>query len=59
MMKEFAMATLVAGGACAADAASASLPLTREWDKTFPKPDKVEHAKATVASTMYDMRRAR
>ena len=46
-MKELAMATLVAGGVCAADAASASLPLTTEWDKTFSKSDKVEHAKAT------------
>ena len=46
-MKELAMATLVAGGVCAADATSASLPLTQEWDKTFPKSDKVEHAKVT------------
>ena len=38
-MKELAMATLVAGGVCAADAEA--------WDKTFPKSDKVEHAKAT------------
>ena len=47
MMKELAMATLVAGGVCTADATSASLPLTQEWDKTFPKSDKVEHAKVT------------
>ncbi len=46
-MKELAMATLVAGGVCTADATSASLPLTQEWDKTFPKSDKVEHAKVT------------
>ena len=46
-MKELAMATLVAGGVCVADATSASLPLTQEWDKTFPKSDKVEHAKVT------------
>ena len=46
-MKEIAMATLVAGGVCAADATSASLPLAQEWDKTFPKSDKVEHAKVT------------
>ena len=46
-MKELAMATLVAGGVCTADATSASLPLTQEWDKTFPKSDKVEHAKTT------------
>ena len=70
-MKELAMATLVAGGVCAADATSASrplatadaarasrsgnlmpsaqanLPLTKEWDKVFPKSDKVEHSKAT------------
>ena len=45
MMKELAIAALVAGGVCAADAASASLPLTQEWDKTFPKSDKVEHTK--------------
>jgi predicted acyl esterase len=47
MMKELAMATLVAGGVCTADATDASLPLTREWDKIFPKSDKVEHCKAT------------
>ena len=47
MMKELAMATLVAGGGCTADATSASIPLTQEWDKTFPKSDKVEHAKVT------------
>ena len=46
-MKEIAMATLVAGGVCVADATSASLPLTQVWDKTFPKSDKVEHAKVT------------
>ena len=70
-MKELAMATMVAGGACAADATSASrplatadaacasrsgnlmpsaqanLPLTKEWDKVFPKSNKVEHAKVT------------
>ena len=46
-MKELAMATLVAGGVCTADATSASLPLTQEWDKVFPKSDKVEHAKVT------------
>jgi fermentation-respiration switch protein FrsA (DUF1100 family) len=27
--------------------AAASLPLVQEWDKTFPKSDKVEHSKAT------------
>ena len=47
MLKELAMATLVAGGVCAADTTSTSLPLTQEWDKTFPKSDKVEHAKVT------------
>ena len=36
-MKELAMATLVAGGVCASNAET--------WDKTFPKSDKVEHAK--------------
>ena len=46
-MKEIAMATLVAGGVCTADATSASLPLTQEWDKTFSKSDKVEHSKVT------------
>ena len=70
-MKELAMATLVAGGVCTADATSASRPLatadaacasrsgnlmpsaqanlppTQVWDKTFPKSDKVEHAKVT------------
>ena len=46
-MKELAMATLVGGGVCMADATNASIPLTKEWDKTFPKSDKVEHAKAT------------
>ena len=46
-MKEFAMATLVAGGVCAEDVASASLPLAQGWDKTFPKSEKVDHAKAT------------
>ena len=46
-MKELAIAALVAGGVCAADAASASLPLTQEWDKPFPRSDKVEHAKVT------------
>ena len=33
--------------AIAAAATSAALPLTQEWDKTFPKSDKVEHCKAT------------
>ena len=47
MMKEFAIAAMAAGGVCAADATSASLPLTQEWDKVFPKSDKVEHAKVT------------
>ena len=47
MMKELAMATLVAGGVCTAGAGDAVLPLTREWDKIFPKSDKVEHCKAT------------
>ena len=47
MLKELAIATLVAGVVCTADATSASLPLTQEWDKTFPKSDKVEHAKVT------------
>ena len=47
MMKELAMATLVAGGVCTAGAGDAALPLTREWDKIFPKSDKVEHCKAT------------
>ena len=46
-MKELAIATMVAGGACATDATSASLPLTQEWDKTFAKSDKVEYAKVT------------
>ena len=45
-MKELATAALVAGGACAADAAGAALPLAQEWDKTFSKSDKVEHCKA-------------
>ena len=39
MMKEVAMATLVAGGVCASDAET--------WDRTFPKSDKVEHSKVT------------
>ena len=39
MMKELAIAALAAGGVCAADAEA--------WDKTFPKSDKVEHAKVT------------
>ena len=47
MMKELAMATMVAGGVCTAGAGDAVLPLTREWDKIFPKSDKVEHCKAT------------
>ena len=47
MLKELAIAALATGGVCAADATSASLPLTKEWDKTFPKSDKVEHCKAT------------
>ena len=46
-----------------------NLTLTKEWDKTFPKSDKVDHSKvmfvnrygitlaATLASTMYDMSR--
>ena len=34
------MATTIAANA-------AELKLTQEWDKTFPKSDKVEHAKAT------------
>ena len=46
-MKELAMATLVAGGGCTADATGASIPLTQEWDKTFPNSDKLEHAKVT------------
>ena len=46
-MKELAMATLVAGGVCTASAGDAALPLTREWDKIFPKSGKVEHSKAT------------
>ena len=46
-MKELAIAALAAGGVCVADATSASLPLTQEWDKTFPRSDKVEHAKVT------------
>ena len=46
-MKELAMATLVAGGVCTASAGDAVLPLTREWDKIFPKSGKVEHCKAT------------
>ena len=36
-----------APAAPAAAPAAASLPLVREWDKTFPKSDKVEHSKAT------------
>ena len=47
MMKELAMATMVAGGVCTAGAVDATLTLTREWDKIFPKSDKVEHCKAT------------
>ncbi|MBE6383743.1 MAG: alpha/beta hydrolase [Lentisphaerae bacterium] len=47
MMKEIAMATLVAGGVCTADATDASLPLTQVWDKTFSKSGKVEHSKVT------------
>ena len=47
MMKKLAMATLVAGGVCTADAANVSLPLTQEWDKTFSKSGKVEHSKVT------------
>ena len=47
MMKELAMATLVAGGVCTTGAGEAVLPLTQEWDKVFPKLDKVEHGKAT------------
>ena len=43
MMKELAMATLVAGGVCTAGAGDAALPLTHEWDKIFPKSGKVEH----------------
>ena len=39
MVKELAIAILVAGGVCASDAET--------WDKTFPKSDKVEHAKVT------------
>ena len=46
-MKEIAMATLVTGGACAADATSASLPLAQELDKVFSKSEKVEHCKTT------------
>ena len=46
-MKELAMATLVAGGVCTAGAGDATLQLTHEWDKIFPKSDKVEHCKAT------------
>lgn len=47
MMKELAMATLVAGVVCTASAGDAVLPLTREWDKIFPTSGKVEHCKAT------------
>ena len=47
MMKELAIATLVTGSVCTATATGESLPLAQEWDKTFPKSDKVEHAKAT------------
>ena len=47
MLKELVIAALAAGGVCVADATSASLPLTQEWDKTFPRSDKVEHAKVT------------
>ena len=47
MLKELAIVALTAGGVCAADATSASLPLTQEWDKTFLKSDKVEHTKVT------------
>ena len=47
MLKELVIAALAAGGVCAADATSASLTLTQEWDKTFSKSDKVEHAKVT------------
>jgi fermentation-respiration switch protein FrsA (DUF1100 family) len=36
-----------APAAPAAAPAAASLPLVQEWDKTFPKSDKVEHSKAT------------
>jgi hypothetical protein len=43
MMKELTMATLVAGGVCTACAGDEALPLTREWDKIFPKSGKVEH----------------
>jgi len=39
MLKELVIAALAAGGVCAADAEA--------WDKTFPKSDKVEHAKVT------------
>ena len=46
-MKELAIATLVTGSVCTATATGESLPLAQEWDKTFPKSDKVEHAKAT------------
>ena len=47
MLKELVITALAAGGVCAADATSASLPLKQEWDKTFSKSDKVEHAKVT------------
>ena len=40
MMKELAIATLVTGSVCTATATSESLPLTQEWDKTFPKSDR-------------------
>ena len=33
------------------------LNLTSEWDKVFPKSDRVGHRKVTVVSTMYDMSR--
>jgi hypothetical protein len=36
-----------APAAPAAAPAAASLPLVQEWDKTFPKSDKVEHSTAT------------
>ena len=29
-----------------------TLNLTQEWDKTFPKSDKVEHCKVTFHNTM-------
>ena len=47
MLKELVVAALAVGGVCVADATSASLPLMQEWDKTFPKSDKVEHSKVT------------